>query len=75
MLRHGVIQGSVAGTFHLLPSAVRALEKLTRIIDKHMQAIGAQKFSATCLGSAEQWKESGERMFFRTTDDSEQVQP
>ena len=59
MLRHGLIQGSVSGTFHLLPMTVRALKKLEWLIDTYMQGIGAQKFSATCLGSAQEWKKSG----------------
>ena len=60
MLKHGLIQGSVAGTFHLLPMAVRALKKMELLIDRHMQGLGAQKVSATQLGVAQQWKKSGE---------------
>ena len=62
MLKHGLIQGSVAGTFHLLPMAVRALKKMEMLIDRHMQRLGAQKVAATNLGSAQQWKQSGERL-------------
>ncbi len=59
MMKFGLIQKSGAGTFHLLPLAVRALTKLERLVDEKMQTLGAQKVAATCIGAAELWKKSG----------------
>lgn len=47
------------GGFHLLPFGQRALEKLIRIIDSEMDAVGGQKISMPTLAPAEFWKKSG----------------
>ncbi|XP_070563855.1 probable proline--tRNA ligase, mitochondrial [Ptychodera flava] len=58
MLEHGLIRQSSPGIYHLLPLALRALEKLIRVIDEEMQTIGGQKLNMPCLTTAELWKET-----------------
>ncbi|XP_028902371.1 probable proline--tRNA ligase, mitochondrial [Ornithorhynchus anatinus] len=59
MLQAGLIQPATPGCFHLLPFAVRALEKLVRLMDREMQAIGGQKVDMPALSSAGPWRASG----------------
>ena len=47
------------GTFMLLPLAVRVLEKLTGIVDRHMTSVGAQKLSMPFLVSQTLWERTG----------------
>ncbi|GAB6032726.1 prolyl-tRNA synthetase [Chamberlinius hualienensis] len=56
MLDHGLIRHSYSGTFHYLPLAVKSLNKLIRIIDEEMEAIGGQKVDLPCLISKQLWK-------------------
>lgn len=56
MLRVGLIHPASPGCYHLLPYTVRALEKLVRVIDQEMQAIGGQKVSLPSLSPAELWR-------------------
>ena len=59
MLYNDVIEPCHTGTFHLLPFGFRAFEKLLKIIDREMQAIGGQKMSMPLLAQATVWKTSG----------------
>lgn len=59
MLRMGLIAPSTPGCFHYLPIALKALNKLCQLIDKHMIAIGGQKIEMPTLSAAELWKASG----------------
>ncbi|NXW49399.1 SYPM protein, partial [Nyctiprogne leucopyga] len=73
MLQAGLLQPSSPGCFHYLPPAVRAVEKLVRVMDEEMRAVGGQKLSMPSLSSAELWRSSGrwERMgpeLFRLVD-------
>ncbi|XP_004699452.2 probable proline--tRNA ligase, mitochondrial [Echinops telfairi] len=56
MLQAGLIHPASPGCYHLLPYTVRALEKLVRVIDQEMQAIGGQKVNMPSLGPAELWR-------------------
>ncbi|KAJ8040345.1 putative proline--tRNA ligase, mitochondrial [Holothuria leucospilota] len=58
MLETGLIRQSSPGTFHLLPFAVKALEKLSCLIDTEMENIGGQKVAMPSVGSASLWKKS-----------------
>ncbi|XP_023648586.2 probable proline--tRNA ligase, mitochondrial [Paramormyrops kingsleyae] len=58
MLQGGLIQPSNPGCFYYLPAAVRALEKLVRLIDDEMHAIGGQKLDMPSLCAAELWQRS-----------------
>jgi prolyl-tRNA synthetase len=59
MVQQRLIQGASLGTFYLLPSLTRALEKLHRIIDQEMYGIGAQKIAMPCLAPKNIWQSSG----------------
>ncbi|XP_012577497.1 PREDICTED: probable proline--tRNA ligase, mitochondrial [Condylura cristata] len=56
MLRVGLIHPASPGCYHLLPYTVRAMEKLVRVIDQEMQAIGGQKVNMPSLSPAELWQ-------------------
>ncbi|CAL1546346.1 unnamed protein product [Lymnaea stagnalis] len=59
MLYNDIIAQSHPGGFHILPLGLRSLEKLTRLVDEEMQAIGGLKISMTTLASDSLWKQSG----------------
>ena len=59
MTQQRLIQGASAGTFYMLPGVTRALEKLYRVIDQEMYAIGAQKVAMPCLAPKSLWTASG----------------
>lgn len=59
MLQAGLIHSTNPGCFYYLPSALRSMEKLVRLIDEEMQAIGGQKVDMPALCGAELWKRSG----------------
>ncbi|KAI7807987.1 probable proline--tRNA ligase, mitochondrial [Triplophysa rosa] len=59
MLQTGLIHPSNPGCFYYLPVALRSMEKLVRLIDEEMHAIGGQKVDMPALCSAKLWKTSG----------------
>ncbi|XP_006146171.1 probable proline--tRNA ligase, mitochondrial [Tupaia chinensis] len=59
MLQVGLIHPASPGCYHLLPYTVRALEKLVRVIDQEMLAIGGQKVNMPSLTPAELWRATG----------------
>ncbi|BFZ16805.1 hypothetical protein BsWGS_19843 [Bradybaena similaris] len=59
MLYNDIIAPSYFGGFHMLPLGVRAFEKLTRLVDQEMQAIGGQKIALTTLAREALWQKSG----------------
>ncbi|NXU84130.1 SYPM protein, partial [Xiphorhynchus elegans] len=59
MLQGGLIHPASPGCFCYLPPTVRAMEKLVRLMDEEMQAVGGQKLSLPSLSSAEPWRASG----------------
>uniref|UniRef100_A0A182K8J9 Probable proline--tRNA ligase, mitochondrial n=1 Tax=Anopheles christyi TaxID=43041 RepID=A0A182K8J9_9DIPT len=59
MLEQGLIRQAGNGTFYLLPLLQRSLQKAIDLIDRHMEAVGAQKMVLPLLTSAELWKKSG----------------
>ncbi|KAM5248923.1 putative proline--tRNA ligase, mitochondrial [Ctenodactylus gundi] len=56
MLQVGLIFPVSPGCYHLLPYTLRAMEKLVRVIDQEMQAIGGQKMNMPSLSPAELWQ-------------------
>ncbi|XP_051788581.1 probable proline--tRNA ligase, mitochondrial [Erpetoichthys calabaricus] len=58
MLQAGLIFPSSPGCYHYLPSTVRAMEKLVRLIDEEMHLIGGQKLNMPSLSAADLWKRS-----------------
>ncbi|KAK8766575.1 hypothetical protein V5799_006645 [Amblyomma americanum] len=59
MLDYGLISASSAGTFILLPLALRALERLTNLIDIELQRVGGQKTYFPCLVPSSLLKKTG----------------
>lgn len=59
LLKGGFVRQSGAGIYSLLPLGLRTVEKIERIIDEEMQAIGSQKLSLPMLLNPEGWKKTG----------------
>lgn len=55
----GYVRQASAGIFHLLPLGLRVLSKLERLIDKHMQSLGASKLSLASISKQSLWETSG----------------
>ena len=62
MLQMGLVRQSSVGVYNLLPMALRALEKLIALIDRHMQAIGAAKMAMPMIIPTALWRKSGEEL-------------
>lgn len=58
MQQAGLIYPSSPGCYYYLPSTVRSMEKLVRVIDQEMQGIGGQKLDMPSLCSADLWRSS-----------------
>ncbi|XP_006005555.1 probable proline--tRNA ligase, mitochondrial [Latimeria chalumnae] len=56
MIQAGLIHPANPGCYHYLSYVVRAMEKLIRVIDEEMQAIGGQKINMPSLSSADLWR-------------------
>ena len=54
-----LIDAAAPGSFAMSPLMTRSLEKLHRVIDKEMKAIGGQKVTLPCLALGKDWKKSG----------------
>uniref|UniRef100_T1J9G0 proline--tRNA ligase n=1 Tax=Strigamia maritima TaxID=126957 RepID=T1J9G0_STRMM len=59
MLNYGLIRASSPGMYHLMPLAVRSMEKLTNLVDKMMRSIGCQKIEMTSILPRELLETSG----------------
>lgn len=59
MMYNDIIQSCHPGGFHLLPLGQRALDKLIKVIDEELEAIGAQKISMPSLAPAKLWMKTG----------------
>ena len=59
MLQAGLLHPSNPGCFYYLPATVRSMEKLVRLIDQEMNAIGGQKLDMPALCGADLWRRSG----------------
>uniref|UniRef100_A0A8C8ST46 Probable proline--tRNA ligase, mitochondrial n=1 Tax=Pelusios castaneus TaxID=367368 RepID=A0A8C8ST46_9SAUR len=59
MIQAALIYPSSPGCYSYMPYTLRAMEKLVRVIDREMQAIGGQKVNMPSLSSSELWKASG----------------
>ena len=55
----GFIRQNYAGIYQFLPLGLRVLEKLERLIDKHMRSLGASKVSLSSISSQALWNSSG----------------
>jgi len=55
----GLIKSSSPGTYHLLPVALKSLEKLTIIVDQFMKGIKGQKVQLPTLTPTILWEQTG----------------
>ncbi|KAK1031829.1 hypothetical protein LTR33_016906, partial [Friedmanniomyces endolithicus] len=59
LVRAGFLRQAHSGIFHLLPLGLRVQDKIERLVDKHMLALGASKVSLSSLTSESLWQRSG----------------
>ncbi|KAF8440098.1 hypothetical protein BGX38DRAFT_1120941 [Terfezia claveryi] len=59
LTRAGFLRQAYSGIFHLLPLGLRVHEKIEKLIDKHMKAIGASKLALSTISSEALWTKSG----------------
>lgn len=59
LLQSGLIQPASNGVFYYMPAFLRSIEKLTTLIDFHMEKAECQKLSLPALGSKALWDKSG----------------
>ncbi|ESO88186.1 hypothetical protein LOTGIDRAFT_126688 [Lottia gigantea] len=58
MQYNDIVESCHSGCYVMLPFGQRALDKLVRVVDEEMQAIGGQKISLPTLAPAKLWKKS-----------------
>ncbi|KAH8697320.1 prolyl-tRNA synthetase [Talaromyces proteolyticus] len=75
LIRAGFLRQAYSGIFHMLPLGLRVQDKLEKLIDTQMQAIGASKLSLSSLSSQDLWEKTGRLKsgseFFRLNDRKE----
>ncbi|XP_064617171.1 probable proline--tRNA ligase, mitochondrial [Liolophura sinensis] len=59
MLYNDIIAQGHTGAFHMLPFGLRAFEKLSRLIDEELQALGCEKLMLTTMTSKHLWQKTG----------------
>ncbi|MDQ7051042.1 MAG: proline--tRNA ligase [Enterobacterales bacterium] len=59
MLRAGMIRAQASGLYTWLPTGLRVLRKVEKIVRQEMDAIGAQEILMPMVQAAELWQESG----------------
>ncbi|KAL4916228.1 hypothetical protein BDW62DRAFT_108309 [Aspergillus aurantiobrunneus] len=59
LVRGAFLRKAYSGIFHMLPLGLRVQDKLERLIDRHMQSLGASKLSLSSISSQELWEQSG----------------
>jgi len=64
MLRAGMIRQLTAGIYSYLPSALRSLRKIERIIREELDAAGCQELLMPMVQPAGLWEESGRWKFY-----------
>jgi prolyl-tRNA synthetase len=58
LLKGGFLRESSSGRFYLLPLGIRVHEKICRVLEEELSAIGAQKMLAPVLHPKELWQET-----------------
>ncbi|XP_054272850.1 probable proline--tRNA ligase, mitochondrial [Macrosteles quadrilineatus] len=58
MMDRGIIAHSHTGLFYMLPLGVKALDKLTRLVENSLNNIGAQKIICPTLTPSELWQKT-----------------
>lgn len=59
LIRAGFLRQTQSGIFHLLPLGVRVQDKIAKVIDKHMESIGASRLAMSSLTTEDLWRKSG----------------
>ena len=59
MLRAGMIRMQASGLYTWLPTGLRVLKKVEKIVREEMDAVGAQEILMPMVQAAELWQESG----------------
>ncbi|EPS42840.1 hypothetical protein H072_3135 [Dactylellina haptotyla CBS 200.50] len=59
LLKAGYVRNAYPGVFHMLPFGLRVQEKIEKIIDKNMKAIGASKAALPSISSHSLWQRTG----------------
>ncbi|KAG8412444.1 hypothetical protein J3458_014618 [Metarhizium acridum] len=59
LIRAGFLRQTQSGIFQLLPLGLRVQNKIERLLDKHMESIGASRLSLSTITSEELWRRSG----------------
>ncbi|TLD33920.1 hypothetical protein PspLS_00436 [Pyricularia sp. CBS 133598] len=59
LLRGGYLRQTNSGIFHLMPLGYRVQDKIMKLIEKHMQSIGASRLALATLSSPGTWAKSG----------------
>ncbi|KAL7942323.1 hypothetical protein V8C42DRAFT_332008 [Trichoderma barbatum] len=59
LIRAGFLRQAQSGVFQLLPLGLRVQDKIERLVDKHMQKLGASKLALSTLTTEELWRKSG----------------
>lgn len=59
MLRAGMIRKLASGLYNWLPTGLRVLRKVERVVREEMDRAGAQEVLMPCVQPAELWQESG----------------
>lgn len=55
----GIIKPAMVGCFHFLPLGIRAIDKLSKLVQEEMESIEAQKISMPFLSSTDLWLRTG----------------
>ncbi|KAH7326711.1 hypothetical protein B0I35DRAFT_142396 [Stachybotrys elegans] len=58
LVRGGFLRQSHSGIFQVLPMGLRVQDKIEKLLDKHMQSIGASRVSLSTITSEELWQKS-----------------
>ncbi|KAH7017859.1 hypothetical protein EDB80DRAFT_706199 [Ilyonectria destructans] len=59
LIRAGFLRQAHSGIFQLLPLGLRVQDKIEKLIDKHMQSVGASRLSLSTISSEDLWRKSG----------------
>ncbi|KAF4123315.1 prolyl-tRNA synthetase [Geosmithia morbida] len=59
LVRAGFLRQAHSGIFQLLPLGARVQDKIERLVDKHMQSLGASRLSLSTITSESLWRKSG----------------
>ncbi|KAB5579972.1 hypothetical protein GE09DRAFT_1080388 [Coniochaeta sp. 2T2.1] len=78
LIRAGFIRQSHSGVFQMLPLGLRVQDKIEKLIDEHMQSLGASKLALSSFSAQSLWEKSGRLTngvseFFRLTDRKEKA--